>query len=347
MGEFVNFVTKGYSTEERDNKRIVKGHITVEVVDRQNEFIAVDEVMAIIKNYFDIYPAIHDWHSNRPVGKAISYCKSKIDEHPSVYIEAEIYKKDGVTLYDRVWEKITKGEYTGFSMGGASLVREPIVKNGKLIHNLKSLELYEISVCPLPANPLAVFDYVNDFAKSTGMEIRSADDGRQYLQCDNVVCTFGKTDETREMVTPATVDSPNKDYTPKKKMDKSLVERIGEDNGLTNLEKGRFISWVLKEMSREAETKMDDAPKGDKDDKMLEKGPNENGPNVTPQHDENVKKGDDPANVGGEKAYGDSDDLISTKKDAGDPMAQTKAPHVKNRLESTIRKNHIVNIMLN
>ena len=189
---FTNFITKGLSTEEVDGRRIIKGHITSEVVDRQDEYVAVNEVLAIIKNYFEVFPAINDWHSNRIVGKAYKYEKSEIEGHPSVYIEAEIFKKEDVKLYDQVWEKIVKQEYKGFSMGGASKNREPVVKNGKLVMNLKNLELYEISVCPVPANQFALITYVNEFAKASNLEIIKAEDGRERLQCSGIECEFHK-----------------------------------------------------------------------------------------------------------------------------------------------------------
>lgn len=192
---FTNFITKGLSTEEVDGRRIIKGHITSEVVDLQDEYVAVHEVLSIIKNYFEVFPAINDWHSNRTVGKAYKYEKSSIEGHPSVYIEAEIFKKEGVTLYDQVWDKILKHEYKGFSMGGASKTREPLVKNGKLVMNLKNLELYEISVCPIPANPFAIIDYVNEFAKASNLEIVKNDDGKQRIQCSGVECEFHKMDK--------------------------------------------------------------------------------------------------------------------------------------------------------
>lgn len=188
---FTNFITKGLETSEQDGRRIVKGHITAEIVDRQGEFIAVNEVLDIIKNYMEINPVVSDYHSNRMVGKVLSYQKSSIDGHPSVYIEAEIYKKKGVSLYDRVWDKVLKGEYRGFSMGGASKERQPIVKDGKLVMNLKNLELYEIALCPFPANPLAVIDYVNEFAKAANLTIMN-NDGKNRIQCAGIQCEIEK-----------------------------------------------------------------------------------------------------------------------------------------------------------
>lgn len=188
---FSQYVTKGVTFEEKDNRRIVKGHITAEVVDRQNEFIAIEETLNVLKTYMEVNPVISDWHSNRMVGKLLSYEKSEIEGHPSIYATVEVYKKDGVSLYDSVWEKILKGEYKGFSLGGASKNREPIVKDGKLVMNLKNLELYEIALCPYPANQFAVIDYVNDFAKAANLGIMN-NDGRQRIQCNSVVCEIEK-----------------------------------------------------------------------------------------------------------------------------------------------------------
>lgn len=189
---FTNFITKGLETEEKDERRIVKGHITAEVVDRQDEYVAIDEVLSIIKNYMDVNPVVSDYHSNRMVGEVLKYEKSEIEGHPSVFVETEIYKKDGVTLYDRVWEKVQKGKYKGFSMGGGSKTREPMIKNGKLVMNLKNIELYEIALCPLPANPLAVITYVNEFAKAADLNLEQSFDGKDRIQCNGVMCEIAK-----------------------------------------------------------------------------------------------------------------------------------------------------------
>jgi hypothetical protein len=195
METFTNFITKGFSAEEVDGRRIIKGHITVEVVDRQNEFIAISEVLDVMKTYME-NPQISDWHSNRMVGKLLNYEKSEVEGHPSIFAEVEIRKSEQFKLYDEVWEKIKKGEYQGFSLGGASKFREDSVQNGKLVTSLKGLELYEIAVCPSPINQLSVFTDINQFAKA-GMEIQN-NEGRERIQCTSVLCEFGKAEEQIE-----------------------------------------------------------------------------------------------------------------------------------------------------
>lgn len=402
FGTFTNFITKGFGTEvTKDDRRILKGHITVEVVDRQNEFVAVDEVLSIIKNYFEVYPAIHDWHSNRPVGKALKYEKSEIEGHASVYIEAEIFKKDGVTLYDKVWEKIVKGEYTGFSMGGASKVREPMVKNGKLIMNLKSLELYEISVCPLPANQLAIFDYVNDFAKASGLNVKENLSGRRYIQCEGVECQFHKAtsvygeEKTGDLIKDSTynltinVDSSKLEEIIKNEVKKQYqafqkpvrghpssywMNKLKEENPeMTDADcKAKIDSWigeeaekktVTKEMSRQAETVMDEAPKGDsgsndedKDSLMKDSGQSNaqaKAPNVknTNAKEETIEeaKGELKVSEAGHRVTDEAREKAKEmgKADVDSDVDVDKTSKVRKELESMIRKNDIINIFVN
>jgi len=192
---FSEFITKGIEVEKNENgKRIFKGHITAEVIDRQNEFIFVKEVLDIMKTFMEVNPVISDFHSNRMVGRVLDYEQSEYQGVPTVLITGEVYKKDGVTLYDKVWEKVVKGEYAGLSMGGASKEREPIIKNGKTALELRKLELYEIALCTTPANPFAVIESVNTFAKAVGLdqEMIQEENGREFIKCHTLQCCFEK-----------------------------------------------------------------------------------------------------------------------------------------------------------
>ena len=191
---FSKFVTRDLQILKSEDPTIRKfgGHISAEVVDRQDEYIAQQEILKIMDIFMKLAPNVSEVHTNRTVGRVDLYKASEIEGHPSVYIEGHIFKADDVALYDRVWEKVVKGEYRGLSMGGASKDRVPVRKDGKLAIELKKLELYEIALCPTPANQLAIIDYVNDIAKAyPDMNIKSAE-GRNYIQCDSVMCTISK-----------------------------------------------------------------------------------------------------------------------------------------------------------
>ena len=193
--EFSDFVTKGLTVDTADQRRIFKGHITAEIIDRQQEFIFVKEVMKIMEAFMEVNPVISDYHSNRMVGKVLSYEQSEYKGVATVLITGEVYKKDGITLYDKIWDKVVKGEYSGLSMGGASKEREPIQKDGKMALELRKLELYEIALCDTPANPFAVVESVNKFAKANGIEKMVKDfNGRQQIRCTSLGCKFEKFD---------------------------------------------------------------------------------------------------------------------------------------------------------
>jgi hypothetical protein len=193
--EFSDFVTKGLTVDTADQRRIFKGHITAEIIDRQQEFIFVKEVMKIMEAFMEVNPVISDYHSNRMVGKVLSYEQSEYKGVATVLITGEVYKKEGITLYDKIWDKVVKGEYSGLSMGGASKEREPIQKDGKMALELRKLELYEIALCDTPANPFAVVESVNKFAKANGIEKMVKDfNGRQQIRCTSLGCKFEKFD---------------------------------------------------------------------------------------------------------------------------------------------------------
>ena len=196
MSEYVTFptlITKGLEFSEADGRRIFKGHITAEIIDKQQEFIFVEEVMKIMDIFMKTNPVMSEVHTNRMVGIVLDYEKSEINGVASVLITGEIYKVDGISLYDRVWAKILSKEYRGLSMGGASKEREPIEKDGRMALELRKLELYEIAICPSPANPFAIIEKVNTFAKAIGAEDRIQNlDGRCILQCDQIGMCFVK-----------------------------------------------------------------------------------------------------------------------------------------------------------
>ena len=106
--EFSDFVTKGLTVDTADQRRIFKGHITAEIIDRQQEFIFVKEVMKIMEAFMEVNPVISDYHSNRMVGKVLSYEQSEYKGVATVLITGEVYKKEGITLYDKIWDKVVK-----------------------------------------------------------------------------------------------------------------------------------------------------------------------------------------------------------------------------------------------
>ena len=58
---------------------------------------------------------------------------------------------------------------------------------------LRKLELYEIALCDTPANPFAIIESVNTFAKAQGLEEMVKDfNGREQIRCNSLSCKFEK-----------------------------------------------------------------------------------------------------------------------------------------------------------
>ena len=140
-----------------------------------------------------IKPVMSEIHTNRITGEVLSYEKSIVPDTdiPAIKVKCKVFKADGVTLYDRVWSKIVSKEYKGLSIGGASKTREPFIKGGRQTVLLKDLELYEIAICPEPANPFAKIDWVNTFAKSDDDTLKGTLQKR-VIQCTGMQCLLEK-----------------------------------------------------------------------------------------------------------------------------------------------------------
>lgn len=263
--EFPDFITKGITVDTADERRIFKGHITAEIIDRQQEFIFVKEVMKIMEAFMEVNPVISDYHSNRMVGKVLNYEQSEYKGVATVLITGEVYKKDGITLYDKVWDKVVKGEYSGLSMGGASKEREPIQKDGKMALELRKLELYEIALCDTPANPFAVVESVNKFAKAHGIEKMVKEfNGRKQIRCTSLGCKFEKFDVEQFMDKSngsninTDVDIDNHQYSCDD--DSNICKSCGkseEEHGLEQFDKPKEVEKLTNQslVNRAAETR--------------------------------------------------------------------------------------------
>jgi len=256
--EFPDFITKGITVDTADERRIFKGHITAEIIDRQQEFIFVKEVMKIMEAFMEVNPVISDYHSNRMVGKVLSYEQSEYKGVATVLITGEVYKKDGITLYDKVWDKVVKGEYSGLSMGGASKEREPIQKDGKMALELRKLELYEIALCDTPANPFAVVESVNKFAKANGIEKMVKEfNGREQIRCTSLGCRFEKFD-VEQFIEKSNGEDINVDVDIDNKQNNS-DSNSKKENGIEQFDKPEEVEKLNNQslVNRAAETRAD------------------------------------------------------------------------------------------
>ena len=193
---FNQFVTKSLHPID-GAQRFFEGYLTVQVKDKQGEITIVDELIKVLPIWMDRGAPISDTHSNRIIGKGISYAKTIYKsaegiEYPAIKITGKIHKD--YHLDNEIWDKIKSGEYKGLSFGGATKAnRTPkVMKDGSVAYELKSLEHYEVAVCKDPAVPLALITDYNPLAKAITDNVERRDDGKMVIKCDKFGCTVAK-----------------------------------------------------------------------------------------------------------------------------------------------------------
>jgi len=193
---FNRLVTKSLHPIQGDS-RFFEGYLTVQVKDKQGEITVVDELIKVLPIWMDRGAPISDTHSNRIIGKGISYAQtiykgSNGEEYPAIKITGKIHKN--YELDNEIWSKIKSGEYKGLSFGGATKSnRTPkVMKDGSVAYELKNLEHYEVAVCKDPAVPLAVITDYNPIAKAMTDNYKEREDGKMLIQCDGFGCYIDK-----------------------------------------------------------------------------------------------------------------------------------------------------------
>ena len=197
---FSTLVTKALHPIQGDD-RFFEGYLTVQVKDKQGEITIVDELIKVLPIWMDRGAPISDTHSNRIIGKGISYAQtvwkdaSSGEEYPAIKVTGKIHKN--YELDNEIWRKIKSGEYKGMSFGGATKSnRTPkVMKDGSVAYELTNLEHYEVAVCKDPAVPLALITDFNPIAKAMAGNSEKREDGKMVIKCDKFGCYVNKSDE--------------------------------------------------------------------------------------------------------------------------------------------------------
>lgn len=151
---------------EDEDRFIVAGYASVEIIDSQNELIPVkalkDAWEGFIKN--EEFAHCNIMHSNIPVGKVLkSYAdkkgniwKSGVDDK-GLFIVSEV--RNDIRKGEQTKELITNGRLTGYSIGGEALASSTVCED-KCYTRIDKLELHEISYVDRPANEASIFTVV-------------------------------------------------------------------------------------------------------------------------------------------------------------------------------------------
>lgn len=124
-------------------QRMVWGYASTEATDRHGEIVLKSAIEDALDDYLD-FANIREMHQLSAVGKAVAE-ETMIDDK-GLYVGAKI-------VDDAAWAKVMGEVYSGFSIGGKVLARDPDDK--KIITKIR---LDEISLVDRPSNPEARFD---------------------------------------------------------------------------------------------------------------------------------------------------------------------------------------------
>lgn len=140
----------------KKNARWFAGFASTDALDKQGDVVEPEAFKQTMGRYMAQGGLLIDKHSNRKVGAVIDWCFKEAGEKKGLWVEGVIYRQ--YKVQDEVWEKILRGEYEAFSIGGDPIKVGQVCDAEKCWNTIKDLELFEISVVDKPANPEATIE---------------------------------------------------------------------------------------------------------------------------------------------------------------------------------------------
>ncbi len=160
-----------FEAKAEGDERIIEGYASTRDIDRMNDIILPTAFEDTMPQYMK-NPVMHFGHNwtSYPIGKIIGYEINR----KGLYIKAKLS-----SLADDVWTLIKEGILKAMSIGFKIIDSEEFEEKDdagnikRRLRKIKKIDLYEISVVNVPANPRALIDS----AKSIGLEMKSLIDG--------------------------------------------------------------------------------------------------------------------------------------------------------------------------
>lgn len=156
---------------EKAKDRLFIGWDTVEIRDREDEKIPIDEYL--IRKY-EVYVkerngSISDTHTSKIIGQTLDYKPMKHPKTGKMAILTLNKIFNNYKIDDKVWKELQSGERIGLSVAGESHKQENKLEANKPIKELQEMDVLEkasISPDSNPCNPEALNIGVSQIAKS-------------------------------------------------------------------------------------------------------------------------------------------------------------------------------------
>jgi len=137
-----------------EEQRLVEGWAITDEPDLQGDVIPFDVAVAAFEQYAPRL-GIREMHQPKAVGRLRKWWPDY--EHKRIGIQVYLSKsQDG----EDALQKVKEGVLKGFSIGGRALSKVTTTVKGMLVNMIKALQLTEISLVDVPANPSCVITLV-------------------------------------------------------------------------------------------------------------------------------------------------------------------------------------------
>ena len=147
---------------ENETDRVFTAYATVEIVDRQNQFVPLEAFKKAFYKYLIRGATLHisdnNAHSPKVVGRILNGEEETFEGYKAFKITCTIYPHDDqIPDYDDAWNGIKSGKFKGVSIGGGLLKDVTLtMKDGVECEVINNVPLMEICVVERPANPLSL-----------------------------------------------------------------------------------------------------------------------------------------------------------------------------------------------
>ena len=152
-----------FNIVSKSSRRIIAGYASVVTVDKEGDIIPISALKEGIKTLLSDphYANIMLTHNNIQIGRIIpeyNGLKTHVDDK-GLFIVAEI--RSDLEIADEVWKRILNGELNGFSIAGEIIKQHKECDPEKCYNIVDKLNIFEVSVCKQPMNPLSGFIVVS------------------------------------------------------------------------------------------------------------------------------------------------------------------------------------------
>jgi hypothetical protein len=166
------FVTQDISKSAKTDEWIIRGYAATNDLDRQGDVITFSAMKAAAEDLKTNSAVFYEHkHDQPPIGKVLD---AGVDDN-GLWVEVMVSK----TKPD-IWQLIQEGILSKFSIGGKvkTSKKEMDKTSGKEFNLITGMDLFEVSIVGLPANPQATFSA----SKSIVQSIQKAYERKEKLQ---------------------------------------------------------------------------------------------------------------------------------------------------------------------